>query len=316
MSVDLIRNSAEQVTGAGVEQLREKDLLEAGRLMYRSINSVRQENGLPPLTMRLRKPLSLMEHIRAQDPRLNWGYYQRGKLVGFLCSHIRDLQWYIAYFYVDPPYQGRGIGRQLLETGLAEAQGQDMRFLSGCTFSYNHQAIGLFSRCGMYPRKNLLLMKRAAQCNVPLPPRATAITMEPISTSETVADLSRMDCEVRGANRAVDHCYWLADDNYAGYIFRAGRRPAGYAYLNAAGTIGPVLAARDLFLNDILNHCLHEILQKQGGNEISIWVNGKNFGSLRLLLETGFLFSEIAILMTNRVFCDMRRYLPHSTAVF
>jgi hypothetical protein len=33
-------------------------------------------------------------------------------------------------------------------------------------------------------------------------------------------------------------------------------------------------------------------------------------------MSQGFTFEEIAILMTNRVFCDMRRYLPHSLVVF
>jgi len=312
---DKIATSGTRTIDNVIAQLREVDLLEAGRLMYRSINHSRKHVGLLPDTTRLRRPLPLMEHIFGQSPGLSWGAYYDGELIGFLSSHIRDLQWYIAYFFVDPRYQDRGVGRQLLEAGLAEAQRRDMRFLSGCTFSHNTGAIGLLSHCGLYPRKNIMFLQRVAGCNLPLPPRTTAIEMEPITTIEMVSELNRLDCEVRGANRGVDHCYWLADSNYSGFIFSAGGRVAGYAYFTHDGHIGPVLAARDMFLTDILNHCLHEMATNYHG-DIELWINGKNFGGLRLLLETGFKYREVAVLMTNRVFCDMRRYLPHSMAVF
>lgn len=304
-----------ELTQCTVGQLREADLLEAGRLMYRSINHFRKQGGMPLETVRLRRPVPLMEHIYGQSPGLNWGAYHCGKLVGFLSSHIRDLQWYIAYIFVDPQYHERGIGRQLLEAGMEEARRRDMRFLSGCTFSYNTNAIGLLSHCGLYPRKNIMHLLRPAHCELALPPRTTTVEMEAITTIETVTELNRLDCEVRGANRGVDHCYWLANNDYKGFIFTAGGRTAGYAYITLDGHIGPVLAARDMFLTDILNHCLHELVQIRNG-EIDVWINGKNFGGLRLLLETGFKYREIAVLMTNRVFCDMRRYLPHSMAVF
>lgn len=304
-----------EVMESTVGQLREADLLEAGRLMYRSMNYFRKRAGMPQETTRLRRPVPLLEHIYNQSPGLSWGAYHNGKLVGFLASHIRDLQWYIAYIFVDPLYHDQGIGRQLVEAGIEEARRRDMRFLSGCTFSYNTRAIGLLSHCGLYPRKNIMRLQRPARCKLALPPRTTTVEIEAISNVETVAELNRLDCEVRGANRSVDHCYWLADNNYKGYIFTAGGRTAGYAYITLDGHIGPVLAARDTFLTDILNHCLHELVQFHDG-EIDVWINGKNFGGLRLLLETGFRYGEIAVLMTNRIFCDLRRYLPHSMAVF
>jgi len=298
-----------------LEPLRAVDLPAAGRIMYRSANEFRKNAGLPALTTPLRQPPPLMQHIYAQDPKLSWGGYDGKKLTGYLISHIRDRQWHVAYHFVDPAYQDRGIGRDLLQAGLAEARKRDKYFLSGCTFAYNLKAIGLYSRLGLFPRKDLFVMQRSSKGDWPLPPRPGAITMTPISSVETVIELNRMDCEIRGNNRSADHCYWLADDDHTGYVFSTGDRLAGYAYISGKGSIGPVLAVRDIFLVDILLHCLYEAKDKKNQN-IRVLVSGKNFASLQLLMNSGFSFHEIAVLMTNRVFCDMRRYLPHSLVVF
>jgi len=283
--------------------------------MFRSSNLLRKEAGLAPLTTRLRQPLPMMQHIFLQDQDLSWAAYDGEKLAGYLISYIRDRQWYVGYFFVDPPYRGTGIGRDLLQAGLSKAQELDMYFLSQCTFTYNLKAVGLYSQFGMFPRKNLFLLERPMSGDWSLPARPEALIMTPINSIETLADLNRMDCEVRGVNRAADHCYWLADDDYTGYVFSSGERLVGYAYITDKGGIGPVLASRDMYLTDMLIHCLHELEAKKT-NSIQIWVSGKNFGALQLLLSNDFRFEEIAILMTNRVFCDLRRYLPHSLVVF
>lgn len=306
---------AGKISSVTIERLREADLLEAGRLMIRSSNVLRKEAGLAPSTARLRQPVPMMKHIFLQDPDLSWAAYDDDKLVGYLISYVRDRQWYVGYFFVDPLYQCTGIGRDLLQAGLSKAQESDMYFLSQCTFTYNLKAIGLYSQFGMFPRKNLFLLGRPMSGDWSLPTRPEALIMSRINSIETLAELNRMDCEVRGVNRAADHCYWLADEDYAGYVFSSGDRQVGYAYVSNKGDIGPVLASRDMFLTDMLIHCLYE-LRDIKTKDVHIWVSGKNFGALQLLLSNDFRFEEVAILMTNRVFCDLRRYLPHSLVVF
>jgi hypothetical protein len=68
-------------------------------------------------------------------------------------------------------------------------------------------------------------------------------------------------------------------------------------------------------MQDIIAHCLN-LLAKDEDVTPKLWMNGKNFTSLQLLLNHRFRIKEIALLMTNRMFCDMRRYIPSSLAVF
>ena len=294
--------------------MRESDLGEAGRLMYRTANLERKNSGLPPLTVQVRRSPPLMQHLFSQCPGLSWGAYDGQTLAGFLVSHIRDRQWHAAYLAVDPTYQGLGIGRELLRTAMTDARVQEMHIFSQCALNFNLRVVGLASRFGMFPRKDLFLMRRTGLEGWSLPPRSQTIVMDRISSVETVTELNRMDCEVRGVNRAADHCLWLAQDDCTGFVFTLNERAVGYAYFFRTGMVGPVLAARDVFMTDILVHCLHEVKEHKN-DDVRFWISGKNFSGLHLLLENRFQFHESAILLTNRVFCDMRRYLPHSLVI-
>lgn len=298
-----------------IQPLAAGDLLAAAKLMYRTVDHQRGLANLPPLGVKVKTVPPLLRHIYDQDSDLSWGAYLDSKLVGFATSHMRDRQWHVAYEFVDPAHQDQGLGTALLRTGLAEAKKRGAYITSQCTFTYNPKAIALYTRLGMFPRKNLILLEgpRCSEIHCPDPP--AGIEPDVINSTALLSDLNRMDREVRGINRSVDHCYWLADDDYTGYIFRSSGNIVGYAYISNRGFVAPVVATRDNYLVDILTHCLH-LLAENYDVQPRLWLNGKNFASLSLLLNHGFRIKEIALLMTNRMFCDMRRYIPASLAVF
>jgi len=305
------RKAAEPV----IEQLREDDLLAAAQMMYRTADVVRKQAGQEPYNMKLTAAPPLLTHIYRQDPDLSWGVYEGSNLIGFASSHMRDRQWHVAYLFVDPEHQGRGLGTRLLQNGLQEAERREAHFTSQCTFIYNTRAIGLYTRLGMFPRKNLMLMHGPNAPTLALPEPAAGIEAQIISSTALLNDLNFMDREVRGINRAADHCYWLADDDYDGFVFSHQGNKIGYAYVSRHGCIGPVLAMRDSYLPDLVVYCLRHLAERSDVTP-KIWLNGKNFATLQLLLNHGFRIKDIALLLTNRMFCDVRRYVGNSLAVF
>ena len=298
-----------------IEQLRADDLLAAGRLLWKTADEIRKSAGLEPYGMKLRAAPPLLSHIYSQDPDLSWGAYVGNELVGFSTTHMRDRQWHVAYLFVDPEYQNRGLGTKLLKTGIDEATRREAYFMSQCTFSYNMKAIGLYTKLGMFPRKNLMLMEGPPASDVAWPALTSAIEGRLIGSTALLSDLNQMDREVRGINRAVDHCYWLADDDHEGHVFYHQGNLIGYAYVTKQGFIGPILTVRDSFLPEIVLYCLR-LLAQRPSTAPKIWLNGKNFTTLQLIFKHGFKIKEIALLMTNRMFCDVRRYVPASLAVF
>ncbi len=304
-----------QKSDVRIDQLKETDLLAAARLMYKTADEMRKQAGRPLFNKKLKAAPPLLSHIYRQDPDLQWGIYDGEKLIGFSSSHMRDRQWHVAYLFVDSAHQGKGHGTQLLRTGLDEARKREAHFTSQCTFIYNIRAVGLYTRMGMFPRKNLMLMEGPVANTVDWPKPSSPIQGQPINSTALLSDLNHMDREVRGINRSADHCYWLADDDYDGYVFTHGGNKVGYAYVSQMGCIGPVLAMRDTYLPDIVAFCLNKLAERPDVRP-RIWLNGKNFATLQMVLSNGFQIKEIGLLLTNRMFCDVRRYVGASMAVF
>ncbi len=304
------------VNGHGeIKVLPEQDLLPAGRLLYRALNAARKKCGLSALNVRLRKPDPLMSHLYSQAPDCTWAVYQDQKLCGFIMGSIRDQQCHFPYFCVDPAHWQNGLGGLLLSSAVEDIAKRNLHFISGSLPGTILGAVGLYARNNLYPRKNIFLMRHDDPGAMTLPPLSDSLEPKQITTIDVLTEMNRLDCEVRGANRSVDHCYWLADDHYRGYVYYANERNMGYAYIHDSGMIGPVLVSRDQFLTDVVVHCLHELTALKPPT-VSIWVSGKNFATIDLLLNTGFLFVENSMLMANRMFCDTRRYLPQSMVIF
>lgn len=299
-----------------IDQLKVDDLLPAAKLMYRTADEVRKMSGLDPLNVKLKATPPLLAHIQSQDPDLSWGAYDGEKLVGFATSHMRDRQWHVAYLFVDPAYQNRGLGTTLLRTGLDEAQRREAHFTSQCTYIYNIKAVGLYTKMGMFPRKNLMLTEGPKITEINFPEPTAPIEPHLIDSTALLNDLNHMDREVRGINRAADHCYWLAEDDHDGYVFQQQNTMVGYAYISREGCIGPVLVMRDTYMPDVFLHCMKFLREKSPDAKPRMWLNGKNFATLQLLLGHGFRIREIGLLLTNRMFCDVRRYVGASMAVF
>ncbi len=295
--------------------LPEKDLLSAGRLMYRAVNAVRKQCALPALTTRLRKPDPLMQHLYSQAGDYTWGAYVGDELRGFIMGSIRDQHCHFPYFCVDPAYWQNGIGGQLLSVAVQEATKRNLHFISGSLPGGTIGAMGLYARNNLYPRKNIFLMRHEKPQTITLPRRGNSLNPEPITTIDILSDMNRLDREIRGANRSLDHCYWLADDHLSGYVYYANERHIGYAYIHDRGAVGPVLVSRDQFLTEVIVHCLRELATMKPP-QFSVWVSGKNFATIDLLLSLGFEFAENNMLMANRMFCDTRRYLPQSMVIF
>ncbi len=164
-----------------IAALAESDLLPAAQLMGRTVDSVRAGAGMPPLGMTFKATPPLMQHIFEQDSDLSWGAYDQDRLVGFAISHMRDRQWHSAYLFVDPDYQDKGLGASLMKTGLAEAEKREAYITSTCTFTYNPKAIALYTRLGMFPRKNLMLMEGPHCKDIECPPVPEGITPKVIA---------------------------------------------------------------------------------------------------------------------------------------
>jgi GNAT superfamily N-acetyltransferase len=76
-----------------------------------------------PADVRWRRGLNRISHLLASDPAGAWVADDRGAVRGVSMALVREGIWGLSLLAVEPPAQGQGIGRWLLERALDTAEG-------------------------------------------------------------------------------------------------------------------------------------------------------------------------------------------------
>jgi GNAT superfamily N-acetyltransferase len=169
-------------------------------------------------------------HLLAADGERSFVALDGERLAGFSAALARGDTWFLAALFVSPGYQGRRVGRELLDRSWAG----DYRSRMTITDSIQPVSTGMYARRGLIPTTPILTLSGAPRCEQP--DGLEAIPPEP----EALATLDRRGY---GFDRAVDHRFWRQGAAHANLWLRAGE-PIAYSYVDHQGLIGP-LAGRD-----------------------------------------------------------------------
>ncbi len=176
-------------------------------------------------------------HLLATDPHSCYVADDHGRLVAFGVVMRRGAEAYLSFLFVEPRWQGKGIGRAVYEACLAGA-GEGVERLSVCAEANQPVSTGLYAKMGMAPRTPVYLL-RGALPDEALPTVGPGIECRPVR-AEAVADLDRA---LMGYQRPQDHAFWSRDRTGAMFSDPSGT-VLGYGYAHPSGRVGPV-AARD-----------------------------------------------------------------------
>ncbi|MBD3161116.1 MAG: GNAT family N-acetyltransferase [Candidatus Eisenbacteria bacterium] len=293
---------------------REQDLLPVARLITRTFNELRTRTGKDPISDWPRRPNPLFQHMLRTDPtrfRCAW----RGKrMVGFAGALLRGKQWYLAFLFVDPRYQDRGVGRRLLQEVWHEGSGVSH---SLSTMAYNMQAVGLYSRFGMLPRIFFTMMQARPERFVR--PGATGLTAAGELGPADRRWIDRLESRVRGFFRRPEWDFWIREAKVHPFLFRRGRRRIGYGVVSEGGMIGPVGVEEEADLPDVLAETLRcasdPDRERPSGWRATLFCPHPQAEIYASLLESGFRNREMLLLMSDAPYGDFRRYVPASLAL-
>lgn len=169
-------------------------------------------------------------HLLAEDGERSFVALDGERLAGFSAALARGATWFLAALFVSPGYQGRRVGRELLDRSWAG----DYRHRMTITNSIQPVSTSMYARRGLIPTTPILTLSGTPRCDPP--DRLQAIPPE----SEALATLDRA---AYGFERAADHRFWGARAAQANLWLRAGE-PIAYSYVDRQGLIGP-LAGHD-----------------------------------------------------------------------
>jgi GNAT superfamily N-acetyltransferase len=304
-----------------------EDLEEAERVVQQAGNALRVRHGRPPWPAP--PPIAFPSFCLAQDPSGLWVAEDDDTILGFGFSWMTEKFWFLSQLFVRPETQGNGIGQALLSKTLIQAERNGATNRALITPAYNTASTGLYLQNRLYPREPLYRMAAPAQavaqnladagCDIrpisPWPESGEWPAGEwpagewPAGEWPAGEWIGRIDQELLGFRRDLHHQFLLS-----GFAARAVRiehagRAAGYAYISAAGHVGPLAIAPDADAKAVVTTALRCALE-DGAMQVSMIVPGRADTVMQTALALGFRIEEPYVLMAWRPFGNWRSYLP------
>ena len=107
-----------------IRPLLPADVVPLVEVQHETFADLSRRTGEPPyeLTDEVRtRAAARIGHLQRTDPDGAWVAEVDGELVGCALALVRDAMWFLSLLIVRPGFQGRGIGKQLLDAALSTA---------------------------------------------------------------------------------------------------------------------------------------------------------------------------------------------------
>lgn len=237
-----------------------------------------------------------------------------GTAIGIAIPHALEDEWFMSEIFVEPSFQSRGVGWQLLteagrdagdatRTGLLEPSE-----LGGMAF-FLRRGVSLQAAIvdvsGNIPHENELARMAAGEYR---------FITEPLDPVAHRAAIGQLDREVRGSARPLDHLYFC--ENGYGFIFRRDEELAGYAYVWPSGRIGPMAAASQTYLVQFLAFALAALRQTFGASWCTAMVPGTNIRVMRAAMRAGLSIERVRLFASEGGILDLARYVGFHPLLF
>jgi GNAT superfamily N-acetyltransferase len=242
----------------------------------------------------------ILSHFLTTDPTGTLLASEAGEPIAFASSFRRDDYWFLSFLFVDPSFQGRGIGRTLLAE-LAPARSGAV--LATVVESFQPVSTGLYARAGMSPQAIKYWLTGVSRTGS-LPPLPSDLHREPVTEADQV-DIDALDRSVLGFRRPLDHGWWR-DANTPCWSYRRGVRLAAYSYVDD-DFIGPVLAADDGTLSSVIADLVGTA---QDPASMTVNLCGHSTGAFSMLMEAGARIDDTT--PYRFVYCSSAGPLPSS----
>jgi GNAT superfamily N-acetyltransferase len=283
--------------------LEESDLAPATDVFLTALTDMARRNGLPPPTA------YTPEYVYPRFAHLSrTGIFRvaeaDGKVVSICAAIVRDQLWFLSMFWTLPEWQQRGVGKPLLQQVWQAGRDRGAR-LDFTWSSVDYAALGTYLKLGMLPVCQILTFAGRPSA-LAEPPAGHAL--EPLDD----ATAARLDAEILGARRDVDHEFWR-NSSAARYQVRAREGVVG-AFYTGGGTIGPAAWTDPAHAPPVLRFALREASLQSP--EIRLMTAGVNHAAVRAACAAGLRIATAAHLLCSGSLGAIDRYLPSGPALF
>jgi GNAT superfamily N-acetyltransferase len=241
--------------------VRVEDVSACLEVFFVSLDELHARLGQPPLPRNPESTGAALRHLVETDPDGCWLVESNGRVVGFGLAHQRDDHWYLAFLFILPSEQGRGVGRGLVQACLGDNAGAGARRRSVVVEAIQPVSTGLYSQYGMVPRVPLYVftgeIRQGALPDGEAALHAAGLTAAEFTGSRAEAqdDMDALDRRVVGWIRHPEHEFLDTRERRA-FLYRRGTEVAGYGYVQRSGRVGPICALEPTDLLPLTTHLL------------------------------------------------------------
>jgi GNAT superfamily N-acetyltransferase len=224
---------------------------------------------------------AIHRHLLAHDGERCHVAEEDGRVVGFTAALVRDGVWFFSALFIDPAYQGRGVGRELLARAW---QGPYRRRIT-ITEAIQPVSTGLYSKHGLLPVAPIIVFRGT-------PSIAPVDGLEAGACDDGEA-LRAIDEAAYGFDRAVDHQLWgsLA---LAAHTWRRDGRAVAYSYADA-NLVGPIAGVDP----DSAAEALQCALAGCGDRAVTLAIPGSAPRLIEVALASGLQYSDPGLLLVS-----------------
>jgi ribosomal protein S18 acetylase RimI-like enzyme len=258
-------------------------------------------------------PSPIFAFLIRKTPDAFWVAEDEGKIVGFSDSFVRGSFWYFAWLFISPSFQGRDIGRNLLERTLASWKNNEITNRATITFAFNPVSQFLYMKYGMYPREPAYYVEAPSKRIVENMQPAHGLNFEELTSLRNGSEILRqMDEFVLGFSLDWHHEYFFETKGRC-YIFKDKGKPVGYVYVSPSGRVGPLAVNSSHFTEPVLETAL-KLSASQGAEKVWYWMPGSNIHAVELAIKYKMRLDP-AVFMSTKPFAKWENYIFHSAAL-
>ncbi len=289
------------------------DLPACVEVFFAAEDELYDRRGLPHLPRNPGSLERLFEHITGTNTGRAWVADEGGRVVAFAMATQRDRFWFLSFLFVHPEFQGRGVGRSLLERCLPPPGSADC--LGTCVEAIQPVSTGLYAAFGMVPQVPIYTLIGKARVALPgLPSDVSLVAFDDLAGRDhaTLAEtVDRIDRDTFGFVRSADHRAWRVWERQGFLATREGGA-VGYGNVQSAGRVGPVSVVEPSLLLPFVGELMSRV------EPIDAWqvlVPGTATATMIALLRSGLRFDgPPAVFCASQPGPDMTRTLPGSFA--
>ncbi|MBD3167877.1 MAG: GNAT family N-acetyltransferase [candidate division Zixibacteria bacterium] len=297
-------------TRISYRKCRKKDLVPSFRIVMSSINNLRKRTGKAIFRRRINKTPPLIDHVYSTNKDTFYCAWRKEQIIGFAAAVIRGKQWYLAWLFVHPRYQDKKVGRQLLNKVWRDSPGMTHAL---CTFAYNMQAVGIYSKFGLSPLCTIPVMTVRKEKLAGQIPNKLVVKDNP--SKRDISWINKLEDEIRGHRRREEIDFWNKSEKSSIYLFKKRGENVGYSIVHKHGEIGPAGAISSEILKDITETSLY-LAEPEKNAPLRLYCPTHNVVLYQHLIEKGFRNDEMTVYMADAPYPDAERYLPATLALF